>query len=52
MEQEGKAINAIGTLLKIFFKGMLYLLWGATRILEVLLKEINSFLKHVLEKKR
>jgi hypothetical protein len=52
MEKQGQAINATGKVTGSLLKVTLYLLWGASRILEVTLSELNKFLKRVLEQRR
>lgn len=52
METQGHVIKTIGTMLKGLLKLALYLLWGASRITEVFLSELNKLLKRILEKKK
>jgi hypothetical protein len=51
VENQGQAIKATGNIIKLMFKAFLYLLWGISRVTEVLLSETNKLLKRVLEKK-
>jgi hypothetical protein len=52
MEKQGYAINAIGAFLKTTFKLFLYIIWGMSRVAEVILSELNILLKRILEQKK
>lgn len=51
MEELGIIIKNIIRILKTLFTVFLYLFWGASRITETILKEVNGILKRVLESK-
>jgi hypothetical protein len=51
MEQRGRIINGILKVTKFLLIAALYLLWGASRLCEVLLSELNKLLSRILEGK-